>query len=195
MAAEKFSSEMDDRGTVKVTDKLMIQNIDTGAVEYTTVAALIASLSTFAAGQIGFPATQVPSANVNTLDDYEEGTWIPDLQFGGAKVGITYDADTIGTYTKIGNRVFITCRIILTSKGTSVGTVAIYGIPFTTDAVNMVAVSSSCYKVAFANMMHSALYVNKIMLFESTEAGVRTELGNGDFLNDSQVMIGGNYII
>ena len=28
-------------------------------------------------GQIKFPATQVPSANANTLDDYEEGTWTP----------------------------------------------------------------------------------------------------------------------
>jgi hypothetical protein len=25
---------------------------------------------------ITFPATQVPSADANTLDDYEEGTWI-----------------------------------------------------------------------------------------------------------------------
>jgi len=45
MAAEKFSSEMNNRGTVKVTDKLMIQNIDTGAVEYTTVSKLLQALS------------------------------------------------------------------------------------------------------------------------------------------------------
>ena len=43
--AKKFSSEFDSRGTVKTTDKLMIQNIDTGAVEYTTVAGLIAAIS------------------------------------------------------------------------------------------------------------------------------------------------------
>jgi hypothetical protein len=44
MATKKFPSEMSSRGPVKITDKLMICDIDTGATEYTTVAELLAAL-------------------------------------------------------------------------------------------------------------------------------------------------------
>lgn len=44
--AKKFPSELASRGTVKVTDKLLIHNIDTGATEYTTVTELFAALLT-----------------------------------------------------------------------------------------------------------------------------------------------------
>ncbi len=45
MATKKFPSELAGRGTVKVTDKLLIHNIDTGATEYTTVADLLTAIS------------------------------------------------------------------------------------------------------------------------------------------------------
>lgn len=67
MAAEKFSSEMNNRGTVKVTDKLMIQNIDTGAVEYTTVSKLLQALSIF--GNVGFGTTN-PSGYHASTDNF-----------------------------------------------------------------------------------------------------------------------------
>jgi hypothetical protein len=57
-------------------------------------------------GQIQFPATQVASANANTLDDYEEGTWTPSV--GGTSV--TYATRT-GTYIKIGRQVFLQAQI------------------------------------------------------------------------------------
>lgn len=44
MATKKFPSEISSRGTVKVTDKLMIQNIDSGETCYTTVAELFTAL-------------------------------------------------------------------------------------------------------------------------------------------------------
>lgn len=40
----KFPSELASRGTVLVTDKLLIHNISTGATEYTTVTELFAAL-------------------------------------------------------------------------------------------------------------------------------------------------------
>jgi hypothetical protein len=46
MATKKFPSEMSSRGTVKVTDKLMICNIDTGDTCYTTVAELLTAIAT-----------------------------------------------------------------------------------------------------------------------------------------------------
>ncbi len=86
--------------------------------------------ATAGAGGIAFPATAVAVADVNTLDDYEEGTWTPGISFGGGTTGITYVSQQ-GSYTKIGNRVFCSCRVELSSKGSSTGQASITGLPFT----------------------------------------------------------------
>ncbi|WP_225421176.1 hypothetical protein [Sphingomonas parva] len=85
-------------------------------------------------GAIQFPAIQVPSADANALDDYEEGTFTPNLLFGGANTGMTY-TDQLGRYTKIGRLVFVEIRIRLSAKGSSTGSATIAGLPFTTPAV------------------------------------------------------------
>jgi hypothetical protein len=64
-----------------------------------------------------FPATQDPSSNANTLDDYEEGTWTP-----RTGTGITVES---ATYTKIGNRVTISGTIIHTGSITSYDRIAL----------------------------------------------------------------------
>jgi hypothetical protein len=52
---------------------------------------------------ISFPATQSACADVNTLDDYEEGTWTP--SYSAAFTG-TYAANgQVGRYTKVGRLV------------------------------------------------------------------------------------------
>lgn len=102
-----------------------------GATTFTGVVtgqALI-DISNAAAGQIKFPATQNSSADVNTLDDYEEGTWTPAVTFGGAAVGVTYTYQ-VGTYVKIGKAVSVVCSISLSSKGSSTGALAVTGFPF-----------------------------------------------------------------
>lgn len=51
-------------------------------------------------GQIKFPATQAPSSDANTLDDYEEGTWTPDVQ------GVTGTIQSVsGNYVKVGRMI------------------------------------------------------------------------------------------
>jgi hypothetical protein len=80
-------------------------------------------------GQITFPATAVPSADANTLDDYEEGSWTPTVLFGGASVGITYAAQQ-ASYIKIGKNVFVQFRVSLSNKGSSTGNANIGGLPF-----------------------------------------------------------------
>lgn len=107
-----------------------------GAVIGTDVAALSANtftdtqtiqapidISHASAGQIVFPATQNASANANTLDDYEEGTWTPSI--GGSA---TYTTQT-GTYTKIGNLVTFQCQLNINVIGTG-STNTISGLPF-----------------------------------------------------------------
>lgn len=75
---------------------------------------------------IGFPATQVASSDVNTLDDYEEGSWTPSV--GGTA---TYNVQS-GVYTKIGNKVFIQGRLAINVIGTGSQS-AISGLPFTSN--------------------------------------------------------------
>jgi len=70
------------------------------------------------------------TAAANALDDYEEGTWTPELNFGGSATGISYSA-RLGIYTKIGDTVTIWGNCILTNKGSASGNVTITGLPFT----------------------------------------------------------------
>lgn len=79
---------------------------------------------------INFPDSQVASSDANTLDDYEEGTWTPVIEFGGNAVDVAYGTQ-VGKYTKIGNTVFIEARLVLTNNGSSTGTALILGLPFT----------------------------------------------------------------
>lgn len=93
----------------------------------------LVDISGASSGQIKFPSTQNASSNVNTLDDYREGTWTPGFSFGGGTVGITYTTQT-GLYTKIGKLVYVRGSIVLSSKGTSTGSAAITGLPFASGA-------------------------------------------------------------
>lgn len=142
-------------------------------------------------GQVAFPATQAASAGANTLDDYEEGTWTPDVQFGGAKVGITYSSQ-IGYYTKVGRLVTVNAQIVLTSKGTSVGAVTIAGLPFTVAGAKSSA-SVWTYKVSFSAQMIAYVASTEVQIDETTEAGVITSLSNADFSDDSIIYLSASY--
>jgi len=74
---------------------------------------------------ITFPATQSASTDANTLDDYEEGTWTPSV--GGTA---TYSVQE-GRYVKVGQLVYLQCKIEILLLGTG-STTTISGLPFTT---------------------------------------------------------------
>jgi len=190
MATKKFPSELSSRGTVLTTDKLLIHNITTGDTEYTTVNSLLNALGL--KGQVPFPSTQVPSTNVNTLDDYKEGTFTPVLEFGGGSVGITYSTQT-GYYTKIGNRVYVDIYIIITSKGSSTGDAIITGLPYT---VGQYAVcSSSLNYISFSNYPEFLAYksTDSIYLRQVSAAGTRADMDNTNFRDNSIINISCNY--
>ena len=75
----------------------------------------------------------------NTLDDYEEGTWTPQVKIDGSTTGITHDAQA-GVYTKIGNTVILTAVLAISSKGSETGSVTFANFPFTIE--NWTATSS-----------------------------------------------------
>jgi hypothetical protein len=81
---------------------------------------------------ITFPATQSASADANTLDDYEEGTWTPVLAdaASGGNTGTFVNGGA--TYTKMGRQVTINAYLnAITTTGMTAGnTVFIRGLPF-----------------------------------------------------------------
>ena len=78
-------------------------------------------------GQLIFPATQNASANANTLDDYEEGTWTP----GVASAGYTL-AGSSGIYTKIGRQVTVIGYVAFSAVNASANSNILFsGLPFT----------------------------------------------------------------
>ena len=83
---------------------------------------------------ITFPATQVPSADANTLDDYEEGTFTPVL----ARTGSSYtQISTSGNYVKVGKQVTVNVYLQITAVGTQGSSyVTINGLPFTSSSIS-----------------------------------------------------------
>ena len=61
---------------------------------------------------IEFPDTQSASGDDNILDDYEEGTWTPQVYYQNAddQSNVNYDTQ-VGFYTKIGNVVHIFLKL------------------------------------------------------------------------------------
>jgi hypothetical protein len=83
---------------------------------------------------ITFPATQSASSDANTLDDYEEGTWTPVLV---PAAGSITTQSSVGVYTKIGNTVYCSAIIYITTAGTASGTGQINGLPFTSTSFGL----------------------------------------------------------
>ena len=102
---------------------------------YTSLAPTIsdAGIISLTSGALKFPATFITSANVNTLDDYEEGTFVPSLMDNALDNddGQAYNP-TLGFYTRIGNRVMWSLTMVMTSLGnlTTNQQARIGGLPF-----------------------------------------------------------------
>jgi hypothetical protein len=80
-----------------------------------------------------FPAVQNAITDVNTLDDYEEGTWTPAVTFATpGDLAITL-SPAVGDYTKIGRLVIASFRLNTTgfTFTTAAGSLNITGLPFT----------------------------------------------------------------
>lgn len=177
-----------DSGLTLNTDKFVVD----GTNGNTTIAGLITATS----GQILFPAVQNASANVNTLDDYEEGIFTPSLSFGGGESGSTYTYRT-GNYTKIGSMVHFNIYLAISTLATSGGTgsASITGLPFTVGA----KFTASCYPTAItSNGVISILGVQSgtsLLIMHYSTAGAAGSVTDTRFANNSTITITGSYIV
>lgn len=147
-------------------------------------------------GQLAFPATQNPSSGANTLDDYEEFTWNPDLSFGGATTGITY-SNRWGYGIKIGKLVIFYYRFDLSSKGTATGYVDV-SLP---TAYAFQSNEAAAFVSYFANItLPSGYYgiagypysAKQIRLLANGNAGM--SLSDSAFANNSSLIGGGFFV-
>lgn len=150
-----------------------------------------------------FAPTNTTSSDVNTLDDYEEGTFTPTLNFAGGTTGILYASQRYGNYTKIGNRVYFNIYFVLSNKGTDVGSAYVSGLPFTPVAIASGGVSTCTIWGGFLSRTNYMLvaYVdapNARVAIEGTainaDAAASVGITNAHFANNSSVMLSGHYI-
>jgi hypothetical protein len=125
---------------------------------------------------ITFPATQVPSADANTLDDYEEGTWTP-VVAGSSTAGTGTYILQEGVYTKIGNMVISSCYVVWTAH-TGTGDLTIAGLPFAANGSLSVQAGS-----VFASEFNAGTNATQVCAFPS--AGTTAIIFRG-FINNAQ---------
>jgi hypothetical protein len=80
---------------------------------------------------IAFPATQVASADANTLDDYEEGTWTPLSNTAGYTTSVA-----VGVYTKVGRQVSIIGSVRFSAISGATSLLNLTGLPFTSAVID-----------------------------------------------------------
>lgn len=139
------------------------------------------------------------TAAANALDDYEEGTWTPTLNFDGASVGVTYASNRNGYYTKIGRLVTVFCYIELTNKGSSTGTPGISGLPFTSaNLTSGYTTSGSVWMYAASSLSGSLTMLlpnnsSNLSLRAITGTGDNFTISNSNFGNTTQIIVSASY--
>ena len=157
-------------GTGTTTERMRIDSSGRLLVGTTTANTSGAKLQTV--DGITFPATQVASADPNTLDDYEEGTWTPAIA-GTTLAGAGTYSVQVGRYTKIGNTV--TAHFNLTwSAHTGTGNMLISGLPFT--SANVTNLNPAA--VAYANNL-TITGISVILVTANATTGTINSVNNG----------------
>ena len=87
----------------------------------------------------------------NGLNDYEEGTWTPNV--GGANSG-TYSSRS-GKYTKIGSLVYVSYYVNFSNVSSNHNFLRITGLPYTANDIGAGSVMMSAYDFATANWIVS----------------------------------------
>jgi len=141
---------------------------------------------------ITFPATAVAASDANTLDDYEEGTWTPNV--GGTATYSNQD----GRYVKIGSIVHVTCRFTVNQIGTG-NTSRLSGLPFPSANLGTVQAAYVSYYADIANSITwlSGYVENnaQTMQFTGNSTAATTIQSNGlvIFKNGANIVFSASY--
>ena len=188
----------------KNTETATLMQYDNGAVNIYTAASTTADNNISWNHKISFPnlggiAFNGDTAAANSLDDYEEGTWSPQLVGSSGSAGTYAQSATTAVYTKIGNRVFFNCTFYVTNKGSYSGTSVITGLPFTnngnTTAVSTGSFPDSGYGTTSGNVLIVGQVESsgtRIIFYEGSRLDAQhayADVGTGYYVN-----VAGNYM-
>jgi hypothetical protein len=127
----------------------------------------------------------------------EAGAFTPSLNFNGGTTGITYSEQT-GEYTRIGNIVFFTVRMALTSKGTDVGNAFISGFPISTGGSNAPQTVAHAFLTITAgqnNVIIDPTGTNWALYSTNLTNGALANVTDTLFFNTSIIRFTGQYFI
>ena len=139
----------------------------------------------------------IDATAANTLDDYEEGTWTPNLNINNNTTGIAYSERT-GLYTKIGRMVYCSCRITLSDKGSLSGDLSVQGLPFS------LANLGGCYGVAamgFGTNFYGSTFGQHNHIFTADPNGTTVHMryiqdnGNWNGLTNSMIQNDSDWVL
>lgn len=177
-----------------VTKKVTVSDLTAGrAVSAAELTLTTGNLIVSSGKGIDFSAT--PGTGTSELfADYEEGTWTPDLRFGG---GNTSMAGTFtGYYTKVGRTVNLQIRVALTNKGSSTGIATIESLPFTSSTFPAAIIDPSADFLlliaggaTFVSLSGTSLY-----FLQQTTTG-RTTMTQANFGNTADLRLEITYIV
>lgn len=122
-------------------------------------------------------------------------TFTPVLEFGGGTTGITYSTQT-GGYSQLGNLVFFTLAIVLTSKGSSTGAATITGLPVSAARAAVFALDPQ--NITYASTVLSTVGVSTpttLNLYQSVSGSPHAALDDTNFSNTSSLIISGVYMV
>jgi len=179
------------------TKQVSVANLTAGRAISATQITLTTGSVIVASGQgVDFSAT--PGTGTSELfADYEEGTWTPTVEFGGASVGVTYAATRQGTYTKIGRAVTVQCQVVLTSKGSSTGAMSVSGLPYTPQANSTAAtvwIDTSAATIV-APVTSLIFGSNPAVNFFFVSAGSQSNYTNTQAQDTSNIVITATYFV
>jgi hypothetical protein len=162
----------------------------------------LASTGTITLDNIQFPATQVPSANANNLDDYEEGSYIVTITDDAGIVTITLNSSFNElSYTKIGRVVYIQGVLVVSSTSGvwTTGSTTI-SLPFTSgnlpDLSGRTIINVGTYQVNFT--AGTAPYFNVGESSTTAALAISEDNGNGgvgQIGSSGQLYINGFYFV
>lgn len=184
-----LSSGMTDVGTYT-----QIIGYTTSTLNQTT----IKSLLNLTGGQIQFPATQAPSSDANTLDDYEEGTFTPTIAGSGTSGTGTYTTQ-IGRYTKIGRKVHFNIALTWTNLTGASGILVINGLPFA--SANVTGNTKPHATIAESVAIAAGYLLNTFTFAISTQVAIRQYPTGGGaaaavgLLTSGSILVTGDYDI
>jgi len=95
----------------------------------------------------GLKINGLDSSDANTLDDYEEGTFLVTADVASGTLTVDTDRDVL-KYTKIGQKVYISGQIEFTTASSPVGAWHILGLPFTNTNTGALGGQKTAWQVA-----------------------------------------------